>query len=135
MSLNISRNASSNINDSGYYLGKETVSSSWPEVVLIFYMITTAILAIGGNGIIILVEIRNLCKTSTDWLVTSMAANDILFALVNIPVHVMFHSGSWANIGSDAGCAIHTFVEKVTVFSSTLLLCAVAVDRYLKTCR
>ena len=107
----------------------------WAEIGLTVYMMTTALLSIFGNGLIVIVEVKNLCKTSTDWLVFCMAANDILFALVNIPIYVMFYMGSWLYTGSDAGCSIHVFIEKSTIFSSTLLLCTVAVDRYCKTCR
>ena len=136
MCLNLSVANSSNVTDcDSLKLENEAVIPSWSEIGLIIFMILTAVLAISGNSIIILVEMKNLCKTSTDWLVMYMAANDILFAIVNIPIYVIFHSGYWVNIGTDTGCMIHIFVEKVTVFSSTILLCTVAADRYIKTCR
>ena len=113
----------------------DTVIPEWCQILLIIYMLATAVLAICGNGIIILVERKNRCKTSTDWLVACMAANDFVFALVSIPIHTLVHLGTWESLGSDGACKVHVYVEKVTTYSSTLLLCVVALDRYLKTCR
>lgn len=108
---------------------------NWSRILLIIYMLITGVLAASGNGIIILVERKNKCKTSTDWLVSCMAANDLAFAIINIPIHVVLQLGSWKSLGSDGLCKVHAFVEKWTVYSSTLLLCTVALDRYWKTCR
>ena len=107
----------------------------WCRIVLIIYMVLVAILAVSGNGIIILVGRKNRCKTSTDWLVCFMAANDLTFAIINIPVHISLQLGSWKFLGSDTLCKVHVFVERMTMYSSTLLLCIVALDRYWKTCR
>ena len=105
------------------------------EIALIIYLLVTAILAICGNSIILLVEANNRCKTSTDWLIMFMAANDMLCALLNIPFYIIYHLGFWSVLGSDASCKLHYYIEQTTMFSSTLLLCIVAVDRYFKTCR
>ena len=107
----------------------------WYEITLVIYMVLTTLLAVSGNGIIILVERNNKCKTSTDWLVCFMAANDLIYAIVNIPVHISLQLETWTFSGSDTLCKGHTFVERVTMYSSALLLCIVALDRYWKTCR
>ena len=103
----------------------------WCRILLITYMVIAAILAIFGNGVIILVERKNRCKTSTDWLVCFMAANDLTYVVINVPINVSLQFRSTEALL----CNIHMFVEKWTVYSSTLLLCTVALDRYWKTCR
>ena len=103
----------------------------WCPVVLISLMVVVAILAIFGNGIIILVERKNRCKTSTDWLVCFMAANDLTYSIVNVPIKITKQFGNTANFL----CKTDVFFEKWTMYSSTLLLATVALDRYWKTCR
>ena len=105
------------------------------EIALATCLIIAAILAIFGNGIILLVESRNKCKTSCDWLILFIAANDIFCALINIPFYIVFHLGYWWAIGSDFTCKLHYYVEETTMFSSVLLLCIISIDRYFKTCR
>ena len=125
------------------HVGNETIKElgtvggvpRWSEMLLTVFLIMTAILGVSGNSLIVLVESKNLFKTSTDWLVAYMATTDIIFALINIPIYVLFHVGCWEYVGSDAGCMIHLFIEKSTMLSSSLSLCTVAADRYLKTCR
>lgn len=107
----------------------------WSRILFIIFLLITGILAVSGNGIILLVERKNKCKTSTDWLVSCMAANDLAFATVNIPVHVVLQLGNWKPLGSDGLCKVHVFVQRMTMYSSTLLLCIIALDRYWKTCR
>ena len=107
----------------------------WSEIVLVIYMLMTAILAISGNCIILLVEINNHFKTSTDWLVCFMAANDILIASFCIPMYIINHMGYWAEIVSGVICKLHFYIEYVTTFASAMLLGTVAIDRYFKTCR
>ena len=104
---------------------------AWCYWVLISLMVVVAILAIFGNGIIILVERKNRCKTSTDWLVCFMAANDLTYSIVNVPIKITKQFGITANFL----CKTDVFFEKWTMYSSTLLLATVALDRYWKTCR
>ena len=123
-------NISANISEYGLVV---TIPRAY-EIVLVVFLFISAILAIFGNGIILLVEIRNRCKTSSDWLILFMAANDISCALINIPFYIVYHLGYWRVIGSDVTCKLHYYVEQTTMFSSVLLLCIIAIDRYLKTC-
>ena len=104
---------------------------AWCPVVLISLMVLAAVLAIFGNGIIILVERKNKCKTSTDWLVCFMAANDLTYSFVNVPIKIFQQIGNTSNFL----CKVDIFFEKWTMYSSTLLLAIIALDRYLKTCR
>ena len=107
----------------------------WCEIIMIVYLYLTAILAVCGNCIILLVETKNRYKTSTDWLVTFMSCTDILFAVFPVPVYIVIQMGFFADIASDAICKMFRFVEYFTTFSSALLLGTVAIDRYFKTCR
>ena len=124
----------STVNTTNEYVYDSAVLE-WCRTALVIYMTLVAILAVSGNGIIILVERNNKCKTSTDWLVSFMSANDLIYAILNIPIHISLQLGSWTFSGSDALCKGHKFVERVTMYSSALLLCIVALDRYWKTCR
>ena len=104
---------------------------AWCPVVLILLMVSAAVLAILGNGIIILVERKNKCKTSTDWLVCFMAANDLTYSFVNVPIKTFQQIGNMEIFL----CKVDIFFEKWTMYSSTLLLATIALDRYVKTCR
>ena len=116
-------------------IGSVIIIPKWCEVVMTVYLFITGFLAITGNFLILTVEVKNKLKTSTDWLISFMGANDILFAMYNIPVYIIFHLGSWKSLASDVSCKLHYFVELTTMFSSAVLLGTVAVDRYFKTCR
>ena len=104
---------------------------AWCHVLLISLMVRAATLAVFGNGVIIVVERKNRCKTSTDWLVCFMAANDLTFSLVSVPIKI---SKQYGNTGSFL-CKTDVFFEKWTMYSSTLLLTTVALDIFWKTCR
>ena len=103
----------------------------WCPVVLTTLIVIAALLATFGNGIIILVERKNRCKMSTDWLVCFMAANDLTYSIINVPIKVLRQFGTTETFL----CKIDFFIEKWTMYSSTLLLATVALDRYWKTCR
>ena len=114
---------------------KTSLVPRWCEIILIHFLFITAILAVSGNCIILMVEVKNRYKTSTDWLVSFMAVNDVLFAMYNIPIYITYHLGYWKTIASNTTCKIHYFIEEVTMFSSAILLGTVAIDRYFKTCK
>lgn len=115
--------------------GKIIVIPRSCQIILVVYLSITCVLAIFGNCLILMVEIKNRFKTSTDWLVCFMAVNDILLATFCIPMYVIMHMGYWAEIASDVLCKFHFYINEVTMFSSALLLGTVAIDRYFKTCR
>ena len=116
-------------------LEETLIIPAWCEMIIIVYLYLTAILAICGNCIILLVETNNRYKTSTDWLVSFMASTDILFVIFPLPMYIVIQMGLFADIASDAICKLFRFVEYMTTFSSAMLLGTVAIDRYFKTCR
>ena len=115
--------------------GETVTVPRWCELILCTFLLISAILALGGNSLILTVEIKNNFKTSTDWLVFFISANDFLFAVFNIPIYVIYHLGYWTMIASDITCKVHYFLEAVTMLSSTLMLTIVAIDRFFKTCK
>ena len=116
-------------------LGEAVAVPRWCELILCTFLLISAILAFGGNSLILLVETQNKFKTSTDWLVFFMSANDNLFAVFNIPIFTIYHLGYWHVIANDITCKLHYFLKAVTMLSSTLLLTTVAIDRFFKTCK
>ena len=72
--------------------GKTVTVPRWCELILCTFLLISAILAIGGNSLFLIVEIKNKFKTSIDWLVFFISANDFLFAVFNIPIYVIYQS-------------------------------------------
>ena len=88
---NLNNNGSSFANSTQPYSGIAQ-PSFWSTVVFIVAMVIIMVLAVLGNSVILVMELFNKQKTSTDWLVTFMSANDLVLAC-NVPIYILLYSG------------------------------------------
>ena len=72
------------------------VEPLWSIYVYAVANIIVMILAVTGNGVILIVEQFNKQKTSTDWLVTFMSGYDIVLAGCNIPIYILYVNGKFS---------------------------------------
>lgn len=110
--------------------------SRWAEVLNIIIMMTIVILGVSGNGIIIIVQIRNRERSSTDYYVGTMAVFELFCAGFNSLLIVFNNIASiWPVIASQTLCCIRAYASFLASISSTFLLTALAIDRYVLTCK
>lgn len=108
----------------------------WAQIFEVSYLSTVAAIGTPGNTLILLVQKRNREKSSTDYLVTAMAFHELLCSSINAAIKLFMHTGRiWQSFASDTFCRIHYFTMFANTLSSTYLLGAIAVDRYIKTCK
>lgn len=108
---------------------------SWVLYLETFYLSIIMLIGIPGNVMIILVQKRNRDRSSTDYLIVVMAAYELVCSSLNAAVKIIMNTRLWLYIASDHICRLHLFLTYITTFSSTYLLAAVAIDRYVKTCK
>ena len=112
------------------------VVPQWALDVELVYVVCIMLVGIPGNGIILLVEVNNNTKSSTDHYVLTMAIVDLVSATLNSLMRIFLNSRTtWCWMMSSFICSIRSFFIYTTSVSSVCLLAAIAVDRYIQTCR
>lgn len=126
----------SNVTDMKLYDNNNYEIPKWAELVSIVFMSIVTIIGVPGNGIILIVQWKNREKSSTDYLVSTMAVFECFCAGFNSVLIILKRvKYIWIAIASPWICRIHTFSIYNTSISSTLLLTVIALDRYIQTCR
>lgn len=86
-----------------------------------------------GNVLVILVQLKNKTKSSTDYFVMTMAAFEFICSTVNVFLQII--KIPLTTRLTTAFCRLYIYTSYTTSTSSALLLATIAIDRYLKTCR
>ena len=107
----------------------------WVGYVELSYLFVIMLIGIPGNSLIICVQSRNRDKSSTDYLIMVMAAYELVCCSLNASLKMSMNTKLWIYIASPTLCRFHVNVVYVTTFTSAFLLAAIAVDRYIKTCK
>lgn len=103
------------------------------ELVYIFFVV---IIGVPGNGLIILVHSKNNEKTSTDFYVLTMAVLEFISSSASAVLRIFVNTCVvWIAIASVQVCSLRQFVTTYTTQTAAYILGAIAVDRYIKTCR
>lgn len=103
------------------------------EIVYIFFVV---IIGVPGNGLIILVHSKNNEKTSTDFYVLTMAVLEFISSSASAVLRIFVNTRIvWIAIASVQVCSLRQFVTTYTTQTAAYILAAIAVDRYIKTCR
>lgn len=107
----------------------------WVGYLEISYLTVIVLIGVPGNILILLVQRQNREKSSTDILIAAIAVFELVCSGCNAPLKILMNTRLWIFIMSDSICRFHIFIVYTTTFASTYLLAAVAIDRYVKTCR
>lgn len=106
----------------------------WARTFVLVYL--TAIMSVGvpGNALLILVQVKNKHKTSTDYLILTMAVYDFFSSLLTVPMNIFRNTKSvWKYVASAFFCKLLGFATYQMTMASVFLLSATAIDRYIKT--
>lgn len=110
-----------------------------PQVLIdleIAYLVCIAIISIPGNTLIVLLQLKNHDKISTDYLVMTMAIFEGLYTCCLTPIRLFVNFPNfWKTVASDALCRIEYSMLYVFPMSSAWFLGVIAIDRYFKTCK
>lgn len=126
---------SSNLTTDGPDCKSCSVMPSWVGYVEIFYLSLIMAIGIPGNTVIILVQKRNKDRSSTEYLIAAMAVYELVCSSLNAAVKILMNTRLWEYIASNAMCRFHVTLIYISTFTSSYLLAAIAVDRYVKTCK
>ncbi|XP_045180611.2 probable G-protein coupled receptor No18 [Mercenaria mercenaria] len=112
------------------------VLPDWVYYEQIVYSGIVALIGIPGNILIILVFTYSRERSTTDYMVFSMAASDLLGSFVCTTFNLLRNVRDiWSRIGTTWLCRLSEYFGMLTAASSMWLLSAIAIDRYMKTCR
>ena len=103
-------------------------------IPVIVYMIILTIVGTFGNVLVCCVYCTKPTKTSSQFFIIALAVFDILTCLIGMPTEVTDLRYPYMFYASEA-CKLLRFIESVTTIGSSIILIAVAVDRYLRICK
>ena len=103
-------------------------------ITVIVYMIILTIVGTFGNVLVCCVYCTKPTKTSSQFFIIALAVFDILTCLIGMPTEVTDLRYPYMFYASEA-CKLLRFIESVTTIGSSIILIAVAVDRYLRICK
>ena len=114
----------------------ESTDFEWFWYVEIVYLAMTFIFGTTGNALVIMVELTNKTKYSTDYLIISLTLFEMLCSTLGAFMNFVNDTPAVLSIlGSTASCQLFWFVIYTSGITSTPLLSAIAVDRYIHTCK
>ena len=103
-----------------------------PLNIKVFFILTYSIimvLSVIGNSLVIWVIAANTkMRTVTNTYLVSLAASDMLIAVVNMPFQLLFIVENEWTLGS-VTCKMSSYVQGVTIIVSILTLSGMAVER------
>jgi hypothetical protein len=109
-----------------------------PDIAInmfIAYLSVVIVIGILGNGLILAMYISHKNKMATDWYFIFVAIFDLAMCVCGVPVQLSFQTKTWYRLGSDAVCRGYYFLTQSLTVSSMLILCLIAVERYIKLCK
>ena len=109
---------------------------AWLRIVEITYLALILMFGTTGNILVILVELKNKIKYSTDYLVICMASIEVFCSTLNITRNILEQTPAiWKRVCCNEVCQLSWYVGYTIGTASPLLLSAIAVDRYVLTCK
>ena len=118
-------------------LATDSEFTSTNNTTVFVYLALISLFSIPGNILILLtIHLKISTKSSTDYYVLSMATFDFLCGVLSTPlIMAQYNSWTWDALRSTFYCRLRVSSMVLTTCASTLLLGAVAVDRYYLTCK
>ena len=108
----------------------------WAKYVRITYMLCVVLFGVPGNFLILILQFKNATKSSTDWFVIALATIDLGGASLSALFYVITTILGLKEIEHPAYlCQFHFYAIYTTSVTSAVLLCMIAIDRYIKACR
>lgn len=101
---------------------------------VIIYIIVLMIIGLIGNSIVCIVYISNKSKTSVCFFILTLALLDLLNCLIGMPHEIVDLRYQYMFYSSTA-CKFLRTIEYISTVGSTVVLLAVAVDRYNRICK
>lgn len=99
------------------------------------YLVIISLIGIPGNTMIILIQMQNRDRSSTDYMIATMAVHELGCATFNSFTKILMNLKVWVYVASTTFCRIHMCMTYITQFASAYLLAAISLDRYFKTCK
>ncbi|XP_072922835.1 dopamine receptor D4 related sequence [Hemitrygon akajei] len=110
---------------------EENASSPYNYLALLFGVLLIVAIMLGNILVCISVLLERSLKTATNYFIVSLAAADLLLAVLVLPLYVYteFHGGIWT-LNMFLCDALMT-MDVMLCTASILNLCAISVDRYI----
>ncbi|KAL3892231.1 hypothetical protein ACJMK2_004459 [Sinanodonta woodiana] len=134
---NLTHHVQANVNDSidtAEILWRYNDEKAVLYIPVITYMIILTIVGTTGNILVCYIYGSKRKKTSSHFFILTLAVLDLLTCIIGMPTEVADLRYPYMFYAS-AACKLLRFVESITNTGSSIILIAVAVDRYLRICK
>ena len=120
-----------NGNDSGQLdvIGQGLHGQQYMRLIWLMFIF---VFGVPGNALVVLVQMKNKRKLTTDYLVMTMASFELICSFVN--TSIQFVQLIPSIIFGTVMCRLMSFSSYVTSNASAMFLAAIAIDRFIKTC-
>ncbi|KAK3089191.1 hypothetical protein FSP39_001631 [Pinctada imbricata] len=111
----------------------EELPDKLKTIITVLYSIIIAGAFLGNSVVICVILANSAMRNVTNVFLISLAISDILIAVWNMPLMLMYHlSSEWTH--GEPLCKTISFMTSVTVFASIVTLTAVSTERYYAVC-
>lgn len=103
-------------------------------IPVIVYMVVLTLVGTFGNILVCCVYCCKPTKSSSHFFILALAVLDLLTCVIGMPTEITDLRFPYMFYAS-AACKLLRFIESVTTIGSSMILIAVAVDRFLRICK
>ncbi|KAL3847682.1 hypothetical protein ACJMK2_018579 [Sinanodonta woodiana] len=104
-------------------------------VLYILYLTGSMSIGIPGNFIVLAIYQKLKPSTNIDCYIVSIAGLDIVCLVVTVPMYIVIQTQLWDVTDVNTFCKTLIFTGQLVTFAESFLLCAMAIERFLKVCR
>ncbi|KAL3847750.1 hypothetical protein ACJMK2_018644 [Sinanodonta woodiana] len=101
----------------------------------VLYLTGSMAIGIPGNFIVLAIYQKLKPSTNIDCYIVSISVLDIACLVVTVPMYIVIHTKLWDVTDANTLCKVLNFTVQLVTFSESFLLCAMAIERFLKVCR
>ncbi|KAK3589669.1 hypothetical protein CHS0354_015174 [Potamilus streckersoni] len=92
-------------------------------------------IGIPGNSIVLAIYQKLKPGTNIDCYILSIALLDLVCLVVTIPMYIVMQTQIWDITDVNTFCKTLNFTGQIVTFAESFLLCAMAIERFIKVCR
>ncbi|KAK3578658.1 hypothetical protein CHS0354_002962 [Potamilus streckersoni] len=101
----------------------------------IVYLAGSMIIGVPGNSILFAIYCKHKPISNVDYYILSIAVFDLVCLLVTVPMYIVIQTKILYVIDVKTLCKALYFTGQIVTFAESFLLCALAIERFIKVCR
>ncbi|KAL3848605.1 hypothetical protein ACJMK2_019454 [Sinanodonta woodiana] len=99
------------------------------------YLSGAMTVGVPGNFIVLAIYYKHKPSSSLDCYILSISVIDLVCLVVTVPMYIVIQTKVWDIIDINSLCKALNFTGQIVTFAESFLLCAMAIERFIKVCR